>query len=435
MEAAIHESARDLGYDKLKDKQKEAVVAFLQGNDTFVSLPTGYGKSVIFAILPGAFDKYKGKYNTRRACLDLMAFLSTSAGTSGSIVVCISPLTSLMMDQHAKFTPRGLQTEFVGEGQTNPQKKDKVLRGEVQLVYISPESAICNRTYRNMFLSSAYKERLVAVVVDEAHCVKTWGDEFRTAFAHIGELRSLIPSRINILALTATATSRTLNIVTQRLSMVHPTLVALPPYRDNISYTVHQKTDLDIFTTSLCHELSCRRLAFPKTIIYVRTYTDCIDIYLQMKTKMGHAFTEPPTYPNAVGFRLVDMFTRVLTSEKKDEVLASFSQKKGTLRVVIATTAFGMGVDCPDIYRIIHWGMPATLEEYVQETGRAGRDGEPSEAVLYKGKGPRKSTAEALQYESNMSICRRRLLFKNFFMYSESDMYENSSCCDICKSP
>ena len=134
VEAAIHESARDLGYDNLKDKQKEAVVAFLQGNDTFVSLPTGYGKSVIFAILPGAFDKYKGKYNTRRACLDLLAFLSTSAGTSGSIVVCISPLTSLMMDQHAKFTPRGLQTEFVGEEQTNPQKKDKVLRGEVQLV-------------------------------------------------------------------------------------------------------------------------------------------------------------------------------------------------------------------------------------------------------------------------------------------------------------
>ena len=83
-----------------------------------------------------------------------------------------------MIDQHAKYTPRGLKTEFVGEEQTNPLCKERVLKREAQLVYISPESAICNPTYRNMFLSSAYKNRLVAVPVDEAHCVKTWGDEF-----------------------------------------------------------------------------------------------------------------------------------------------------------------------------------------------------------------------------------------------------------------
>ena len=90
--------------------------------------------------------------------------------------------------------------------------------------------------YRNMFLSPAYKERLVTVAVDEAHCVKKWGDEFRTVFAHIGELRSIIPSGVNILALTAMATSQTLCTVIQRLSMVQPILVALPPYRENIFY-------------------------------------------------------------------------------------------------------------------------------------------------------------------------------------------------------
>ena len=347
--------------------------------------------------------------------------------------MCISPLTSLMMDQHAKYTPRGLQTEFVGEEQTNPLCKERVLKGQVQLVYISPESVLCSEIYRNMFLSSAYKERLVAVAVDEAHCVRTWGDEFRTAFAHIGELRSLIPSGVNILALTATATSQTLHTVIQRLSMVQPTLVALPPYRDNISYKVHPKCDLDTFTTSICSELNCKRMSFPKTIIYVRTYKDCIDIYMQLKQKLGFGFTEPPAYPNVVGFRLVDMYTRVLTADKKDEVLACFSQKDGKLRIVIATTAFGMGVDCPDIRRIIHWGMPATLEEYVQETGRSGRDGEPSEAILYRGKGPRNATVEALKYESNMSICRRKLLFQNFLMYSESDVcVGDRSCCDVC---
>lgn len=345
--------------------------------------------------------------------------------------MCISPLTSLMMDQHAKYTPSGLKTEFVGEVQSNEKAIDRVIRGEVQLVYISPESVMSNPTYRNMFLSLPYKERLVAVAVDEAHCVKTWGDEFRIALAHIGELRSLIPSSVHIIALTATATLQIVKVVAERLSMVNPILVALSPHRQNITYKVQQKTNVDTFCTSLCCELNHFRIKLPKTIVYVRTYKDCIDTYMQLKKILGPAFTEPPSYPNIVGFRLVDMFTRVLTPAKKDEVLASFSKKDGKLRLLIATTAFGMGIDCSDIRRIIHWGMPATLEEYVQETGRAGRDGKPSEAILYPGKGSKHASPESLRYESNVSVCRRRLLYQGFVMYSDSDVCV--TCCDICK--
>ena len=164
------------------------------------------------------------------------------------------------------YSPRGLLVEYVGDEQGSCPSKGKILRGEVQLLYISPESAIRNPTYRNMFLSHRYKEKLVALAVDEAHCVKTWGDEFRTVFGQVGELR---PTGVNVIALTATATAETLTIVSQRLCMVNPVVVALPPYRDNIAYQIRTNVDLDAFTTSLCSELACKRLKFPKTIIYV----------------------------------------------------------------------------------------------------------------------------------------------------------------------
>ena len=190
--------------------------------------------------------------------------------------------------------------------------------------------------------------------------MKTWGDEFRTAFSRIGNLRSLSPQKVNVMALTATATTETYHVVTNRLAMTNTVLVALPPYRDNITYEVRPKIDIDQLTTSLCAELNAKWIEFPKTVIYVRKYSDCSNIY---------------------------MLLNVLTLDKR-EVLQSFS-KPGILRIVIATTAFRMGIDCPEIRQIIHWGIPTTMEEYVQETGRSGRDGNSSMAVLYRGKGGR----------------------------------------------
>ena len=189
LSSAIAESVQLLGLDSLKEKQSEAVSAFVSGNDTFVSLPTGYGKSIIYAILPLVFDKFKGAVTIEiSGCSLIVSFLS---GTSGSIVVCVSPLTSIMMDQRTKFTPMNLCTEFVGEQQTDRSAEIRVCNGEVQLVLISPESLIEVPKYRNMLLSKAYQEKLVALVVDEAHCVKKRGDRFRTAFVQIGELRSI----------------------------------------------------------------------------------------------------------------------------------------------------------------------------------------------------------------------------------------------------
>ena len=141
-----------------------------------------------------------------------------------------------MMDQRSKFIALGLKAEIIGQAQRDREAEKKVLNGEFQVVFITPESIIPREKFRNMLLTPEYKNNLVALVVDEAHCVKTWGDKFRTAFSKIGELRSIIPKGVNVLALTATATMATYNTVCQRLCMPDPCLVAMSPCRDNILY-------------------------------------------------------------------------------------------------------------------------------------------------------------------------------------------------------
>ena len=301
-------------------------------------------------------------------------------GTRGSIVVCINSLTSIMMDQKEKFTPRNLLTEFIGE-QTDALVERKVLKGEVQLVLISPESL-----YRNLLVLQVYKDNLVALVVDEAHCVKKWGDEFRTAFSRIWDLRSIIPSGVNVMALTATSTTMTYHIVCERLSMKNPTLVAMPPHRKNIFYMVLPSISLEALSTQLSCELLSKRRDTPKTIVFVRQYSDICGLYLSIAKKMGASILDPIGSPYLSQYRMVDMYTRVSTADNKESMLARFATVGSTLRLIIATLSFGMGVDCPDIRRVYHWGVPEDLEQYVQESGRGGRDGKSAEAVIYCGK-------------------------------------------------
>ena len=215
--------------------------------------------------------------------------------------MCISPLNSLMMDQHTRFSLRGLSTEFIGEAQTDPSVCGKVLRGEVQLVFITPENLIENLTYRKMLLSSRYKDRLVVLVVDESHCVKL--DQFRKAFALIGSFRSLLPSGVPVLAHTVTALMDTYQEVLKRLSMKNPNLIALPPDRSNIVYSLHPMATLQDLGDSLYQDFAGKDV-FPKTVLFVHKYKDCSDIYSTLLHKLGHNFTHPPGYPNRSEFRV-----------------------------------------------------------------------------------------------------------------------------------
>ena len=142
----------------------------------------------------------------------------------------------------------------------------------------------------------------MALVIDEEHCAKTWRDQFRTTFTQIGDLCSLIPTTVNIMALIATATLETVDVVKCRLSMDKLTLITLPPHSNNIKYEVTSIIGVDEFTTSLSRELANKRTSFPKMVIYVRTYSDCSSSYTLLKHKMGSSITEPQGNPNLSDF-------------------------------------------------------------------------------------------------------------------------------------
>ena len=214
--------------------------------------------------------------------------------------------------------------------------------------------------------------------------------------------------------------------------MCKPILVGLPPYRHNIRYTVESLPKMSDFSVLVAKDVIHQGIEYPKTIIFCRTYHDCADLYHLLRKSLGVYFTFPPSFPDFHQFRVVEMFTRASSTEMKEKVLHSFCTNESRIRIVLATTAFGMGIDCHDIRKIIHWGPPSTLEQYVQESGRAGRDNLPSDACILYGSPGRHVDGSIKQYAENQEKCRRELLFKNFLFSSNLSKVPGCKCCDIC---
>ena len=272
-----------------------------------------------------------------------------------------------------------------------------------------------------------------------AHIITCRGESFRRAFSRLSEVRSIVPSSVKLMALTATATTSTRKSVCRLLGMVQPCIVALSPNRVNIHYSVHKReatVTIEYIFSELVDELREKRLQTPRTVIFCRSYEDVGYIYSFITRSLGDKCVEPIGAPNIACFCLVDMFTSCTEQKVKDVIICNFTQKKACLRVVIATVAFGMGLDSPDIRRIIHWGAPADIESYIQETGRAGRDGEQSLAKLYYtpvNLHPWYTEESMRLYCLNNETCRRRVLLQHFDV--DDEVVSPSclcKCCDVC---
>lgn len=317
------------GYDDFRPLQAEIVHAVLDGHDTLALMPTGGGKSLCFQV---------------------------PTMVMGGLCLVITPLIALMKDQVENLKRRNIQATAIYTGMSFEQQKtalDNCLWGPYHFLYVSPER----------LESEEFRERLARlpiclIAVDEAHCISQWGYDFRPSYLNIAQIRKNIPQQVPILALTATATPEVVDDIQERLAFREKNVLRKSFARANLSYVVrHTNKKAD----DILHILNKVPGA---AIVYVRNRQRTQDI---------------ATYLNEHGIP-ADFYHAGLAAKERSNKQEAW--KKGNTRVIVATNAFGMGIDKSDVRVVIHHDLPDTIEAYFQEAGRAGRDEQKAFAVL-----------------------------------------------------
>ena len=230
---------------------------------------------------------------------------------------------------------------------------------------------------------------------------------------------------VNVMALTATAT---IKLCKKVASITDQAVISISPDKPNILYVVKESVSIKESFSSLKTGVAEKGLGFPKMIIYCRHIEDCANLYTFLRESLKEKFVSPINVPDLSRFQLVDMYTSCSDPDIKDTIITNFT-KSEIPRILIATIAFGMGMDCPNVRQVVHFGAPYDIESYVQETGRAGRDSLPALALLLTKPTCGKLEKSTAEYIANNKTCRRKQLFENF------DNYETHvivACCDIC---
>lgn len=333
--------------EHFRHNQLEAINATLSGKDAFILMPTGGGKSL---------------------CYQLPAVVKS--GSTRGITLVVSPLISLMQDQvdHLK----SLNIHAVAfNGEAPKQYKDMIMgvfkeanpENYIELLYVTPEMVIKNKRFQDAMGLLHRKRKLARIVIDEAHCVSQWGHDFRPDYVQLGDVRKKLRG-VPLMALTATATNNVIMDVMHNLGMVDSQVFTQSFNRANLYYEVRPKTSNPKAIEDIA-DLIKEKYADQCGIVYTISRKSAEDVAEKLR---GH------------GIKAAHYHASIEAAAKAE------TQRKwqtDRIRVVVATIAFGMGIDKADVRFVIHHGIPKSLEGYYQETGRAGRDGKPSDCYLY----------------------------------------------------
>ncbi|GAB1856853.1 ATP-dependent DNA helicase RecQ [Flavobacteriaceae bacterium MHTCC 0001] len=319
-------------FTSFRGEQEAIINAVIEGEDVFALMPTGGGKSICFQI---------------------------PALVKDGICIVVSPLIALMKDQVQQLTGKGIKALSITSGISKSELDtilDNCIYGNYKFLYLSPE-----RLQQELVKERIKQMNVNLIAVDEAHCISQWGNDFRPAYSNILELRKLHPS-VNIIALTASAKPKVVNDIIQQLDFIQPKLFKQSFFRENLGYIVLHEEDKYYRLVNILKKYT------GSSIVYVRNRKLTSDIKDVLQSKNISA----------------TIYHGGLHANEKDENMKAWMRNQK--QVMVATNAFGMGIDKPDVKTIIHLNLPESLESYFQEAGRAGRNGDKAFAVILKNK-------------------------------------------------
>ena len=317
------------GFTYFKPLQEEIIKSVAEGRDTLALMPTGGGKSITFQV---------------------------PALAQEGICLVITPLIALMKDQVYRLNSLEIKSIAIHSGMSAEEidiALENAIYGDYKFLYVSPE-----RISTRIFQAKAARLNLSLVAIDEAHCISQWGYDFRPSYLKISRLREHISGKVPFLALTASATPQVVVDIMKKLSFRKENVLRTSFSRKNISYLVRKIEDKEAYLVKTLSKVK------GSGIVYVRSRKRCREVAeLLLKNSIS-----------------ADFYHAGLPDELRDKKQVSWTT--GETRVIVATNAFGLGIDKSDVRFVIHWDMPDSIENYYQESGRAGRDGKSAFAVL-----------------------------------------------------